>query len=880
MSYSCEICNIDLTTEAALKAHKTSEKHLNRAEAFHSCLLEAAHSVHVTGFSRNVGKDALYNYFMQFGKVVDVTYVDQNNSWGPFAFVKFENLAVASHVLRYKQHCFGKHFIRVQPKRMKFNAQLPYRPGQSGQRKVSPLKKRGKHIQPLEQVHVKDIIANLQKEILEKITVDEQIMLLFKQLRLTDKELQKRDEFCKLFRNILNPYFPGCSVSLFGSSVNGFGVRGCDIDVFLDLHRPMPKDLKEQSDDASASLKFIKNQAVPMDEFLQLTAYKQVRFLQKILSKHLRDTFGNFFPIPSVQCPIVRFIHKKSNITFDLSLQNKNGLHNTVLLKYFSSYDWRVAPLVCIIRLWAKYQKLASIGGTSFSSYSITLLILFFLQNTQPAVLPSVKELIELCTPEERNIVDDCNYSCPKRPPEQVLPASKNTDNLETLLNKFFDFYLHIDYESTVISTHTGQLLPRSDFENDPELKTFKLSSVCVQDPYILVINTAGNVTDKVKMDFIKGLFKAQTQLSAPKSDKNLWGIPSILVVEEPPPKGRERFKERQSFAQPILLNFPINVCRLNKHLTEFSKKSECNQLLWCQVFCVFLKTVLSDLLLIECSKTCDIDSSILNQECSNEEFPSKGGKKKRKKTKDVRPSTGNESETNVTPGILKLGDILKQSQEKKEEEEEEEEEMLKENLKNLDQSSSNSSETAMNVESTEGSDSPVTGQKDSNLLGDGPSSDAVTITEVHEGVDLLSDIGTKRKQGNAKELIDLVCTVKHHIWFNRKNVRQKLIAQGDCTPFELEKKISNHIISAEKDSTEKPITIFRLNVIPDVEYMNLTSVSVHITPVLTSNKAAALKPSHGIYDFLISFLNRMISSHFTKWCISNCTDDLNFSSL
>ncbi|XP_014790624.1 speckle targeted PIP5K1A-regulated poly(A) polymerase-like [Octopus bimaculoides] len=81
MNFACEICNIGFTSEGALKAHKTSEKHLSRAEAFHSCLLEAAHSVHVTGFSRNVGKDALYNYFMQFGKVVDVTYVDQNNSW-------------------------------------------------------------------------------------------------------------------------------------------------------------------------------------------------------------------------------------------------------------------------------------------------------------------------------------------------------------------------------------------------------------------------------------------------------------------------------------------------------------------------------------------------------------------------------------------------------------------------------------------------------------------------------------------------------------------------------------------------------------------------------------------------------------------------------
>lgn len=35
-------------------------------------------------------------------------------------------------------------------------------------------------------------------------------------------------------------YFTGCSVVLFGSSVNGFGVKGCDIDIFLDISHLMP----------------------------------------------------------------------------------------------------------------------------------------------------------------------------------------------------------------------------------------------------------------------------------------------------------------------------------------------------------------------------------------------------------------------------------------------------------------------------------------------------------------------------------------------------------------------------------------------------------------------------------------------------------------
>ncbi|GAB1606566.1 speckle targeted PIP5K1A-regulated poly(A) polymerase-like isoform X2 [Argonauta hians] len=866
---NCETCNMRFPNEAAMKAHKTSEKHQNRSEIFQACLLDAAHCVHVTGFSRSINKESLYNYFIKFGKVTNITYIDQNNSWGPFAFVKFENLTAASAVLRNKQHYLGRHFIRVQPKRIKLKTwQLPYRdPHQSGQQHKGPPIKRGKQIHLLEQINIKDLVESLQKEVLEQNTVDEQILLLHNQVKLTDDELQKREEFCTLFRNVLCPYFPGCSVSLFGSSVNGFGIRGCDIDVFLDLHQTLPKDVPAV--DEEPNLKFMKNTAVPMDNFLHLTAYKQVRFLQKILSKHLRDSFGNFFPIPSVQCPIVRFIHRKSNITFDLSLQNKNGLHNTSLLKYYKTYDSRVAPMVCVIRLWAKLQKLASIGGTSFSSYSITLLVIFFLQNTQPAVLPSVKHIIDLCTPEEINIVDGCNYSYPKRPPAEVLPPSENTDNLETLVCKFFDFFLHIDYESTVISTNTAQLLPRSTFETDPDLQTFKLSSISIQDPYMLATNVAGNVIDKVKMDFIKGLFKAQTQLSSPKPEKGLWGIPSIFVVEEPPANGKAKSK-KQSSAEPILLNFPINVCRLNKNLAHFAKRFESNQLLWCEVFCIYLKSLLSELLLIECSHTSDVDSSVLGPESSNEGSPSKGGKKK--KRKKVKNSSMSESDNSAN--ILQSNDDSKEELKKEEHKENTQE--------NLNKSLSDSSETAMNIKGNEESNVEDLVDEDSNITDKCPGAEQGSSTNIHEGSTMLSDSGTKRKQENSPELVDLLCTVKHYIWFNRKNVRQKLLTQDDTSLFELEKKITHHIVKTEnKNSDEKqPITIFRLSVVPDVEYMNLTSVSVQITPVLTASDEKSLKNSHGIYDFLVSFLKRMVSSYFIKWCTTNCTDDFDISVL
>ena len=44
---------------------------------------------------------------------------------------------------------------------------------------------------------------------------------------------------CTLIEQLLQGIFPKCEVLPFGSSVNGFGKEGCDLDMILDL---LPED--------------------------------------------------------------------------------------------------------------------------------------------------------------------------------------------------------------------------------------------------------------------------------------------------------------------------------------------------------------------------------------------------------------------------------------------------------------------------------------------------------------------------------------------------------------------------------------------------------------------------------------------------------------
>ncbi len=53
--------------------------------------------------------------------------------------------------------------------------------------------------------------------------------------QLTEENSRLRFLVCSLLKDIAAAYFPECSIKPFGSSVNGFGKLGCDLDMILDL---------------------------------------------------------------------------------------------------------------------------------------------------------------------------------------------------------------------------------------------------------------------------------------------------------------------------------------------------------------------------------------------------------------------------------------------------------------------------------------------------------------------------------------------------------------------------------------------------------------------------------------------------------------------
>lgn len=76
------------------------------------------------------------------------------------------------------------------------------------------------------------------------LQVEQQMVSLTKAFQLTEENSRLRFLVCSLLKDIAVAYFPECTIRPFGSSVNGFGKLGCDLDMFLDLDSISGRNVK------------------------------------------------------------------------------------------------------------------------------------------------------------------------------------------------------------------------------------------------------------------------------------------------------------------------------------------------------------------------------------------------------------------------------------------------------------------------------------------------------------------------------------------------------------------------------------------------------------------------------------------------------------
>lgn len=228
------------------------------------------------------------------------------------------------------------------------------------------------------------------------------------------------------------------------------------------------------------------------------------------------QVFIKVFALIYAKIPIIKCTHKNTGIDCDISFNNVCAVHNSHLLNYILSMDYRIKPVLMKLKIWAKNIGLINTNG--FSSYSFYWLGLFIMQVV--GILPAIRDL-QKSVPEI--LVNQWNCAFSKNPQEYM--NKQETLNESDILNFFYKYYSNFDFDKFVISPYTGCPLLKKDFENIEQLpdelwrykQFYKENKECqkllflgtcqfkmyTQDPFQHNVNITARVTPKIFEKFI-----------------------------------------------------------------------------------------------------------------------------------------------------------------------------------------------------------------------------------------------------------------------------------------------------------------------------------------------------------------------------------------
>ncbi|XP_019587090.2 poly(A) RNA polymerase, mitochondrial [Rhinolophus sinicus] len=347
-------------------------------------------------------------------------------------------------------------------------------------------------------------------------SIDDQLNTLLKEFQLTEENTKLRYFTSSLIEDIAAAYFPDCAVRPFGSSVNGFGKLGCDLDMFLDLdeigkfsdHKTLGNFLMEFQ---------VKN--VPSERIAT----------QKILSV-IGECLDHFGPgcvgvqkILNARCPLVRFSHQASGFQCDLTTNNRIALKSSELLYIYGALDSRVRALVFSIRCWARAHSLtSSIPGAWITNFSLTMMVIFFLQRRSPPILPTLDYLKSLADAEDKCVIEghNCTFVCDLN---RIKPSG-NTETLELLLKEFFEYFGNFAFNKNSINIRQGRE------QNKPEP-----SPLHIQNPFETSLNISKNVSQSQLQKFVdlareSAWILHQEVNDHPSPSNKLWGLAALLL--------------------------------------------------------------------------------------------------------------------------------------------------------------------------------------------------------------------------------------------------------------------------------------------------------------------------------------------------------------
>ncbi|KAK4057414.1 hypothetical protein OIO90_001483 [Microbotryomycetes sp. JL221] len=318
----------------------------------------------------------------------------------------------------------------------------------------------------------------------QPITFDAQVQTLYELQRATPKVLKARNQLIQFLTRLLNESkfrwrhshsikTKPLIVESFGSTRFGLSTSTSDLDLcLLDPYRPNGFDSKYFS--------------LTDPQRLDITKLPEIYDMKSLARKLEEAGFDKVRAISHAVVPIVKFECEIDGVKIqaDLNTNERLGVYNSRLIAAYCDLHPLIRPFCVFIKFWAAQRGLNDPSGQdgpiSFSSYTLLLLVIAYLQHIQ--LVPNLQDenLIQLkgvqpqlfwSTPKvwiksgqimsiKRSIGWNVTFVEKMKTFEYESQQPKNL-NLKNLTVGFFKFFKNFDWNHQVVSIQQGGLFKR-----------------------------------------------------------------------------------------------------------------------------------------------------------------------------------------------------------------------------------------------------------------------------------------------------------------------------------------------------------------------------------------------------------------------------------
>lgn len=107
---------------------------------------------------------------------------------------------------------------------------------------------------------------------------------------------------------------------------------------------------------------------------------QSISYLEQIRDILERCDFVLHPRVIPAKVPILKFTGAQHGFEVDLNCNNSVGIRNTYMLHCYAQLDWRVRPLVILVKIWAQANDINDAKKMTISSYSLALMVIHYLQ--------------------------------------------------------------------------------------------------------------------------------------------------------------------------------------------------------------------------------------------------------------------------------------------------------------------------------------------------------------------------------------------------------------------------------------------------------------------------------------------------------------------